>query len=413
MSTPNNTNSVDHDETTADGAPKPPARVKPHQLALVLGIAVGLFTIVSGILPQITKWHEDSPVHRVVFVNIPGPIQIAFYTIIPVMIIWGAFMFANRMKNWERGAPSQRHTTPKNAAQRLKDFRAGAYMQTLLRDAGAGLMHSMIYFGFLVLLGVTTVLEVDHQLPESLKFLHGNTYKAYSFIGDAAGLVLFIGVMWAIVRRYVQRPYRIRIKTKPEHAIILGTFFLIAVTGFGVEMFRIAEEGMPSYEKWSFIGYPLATLVDGWSADSLSTWHQWWWIGHVATFIAFLAILPLTMLRHMFTSPLNMYLKDKDRPKGAMRPMPNLEETELESFGASVVEDFTWKQLLDLDACTMCGRCTSVCPAHATGKSLDPREIVLKAGEVMAATGNPAVSPPLGTVAEISVSANSLFERIT
>ena len=90
------------------------------------------------------------------------------------------------------------------------------------------------------------------------------------------------------------------------------------------------------------------------------------------TFVVFLVILPITMLRHMFTSPINMYLKDKDRPKGAMRPMPNLMETELESFGASSVEDFTWKQLLDLDACTMCGRCTSVCPAHATGKPLDP-----------------------------------------
>ena len=77
--------------------------------------------------------------------------------------------------------------------------------------------------------------------------------------------------------------------------------------------------------------------------------------------------------------------------------MPNLAETELETFGASVVEDFTWKQLLDTDACTMCGRCTSVCPAHATGKPLDPREIVLKTGEVMAATGDPVVSPPLGT----------------
>src|SRR3546814_6333112 len=89
------------------------------------------------------------------------------------------------------------------------------------------------------------------------------------------------------------------------------------------------------------------------------------------------------MLRHIFTSPLNMYLKDRERPKGAMKPMPNLMETELESFGASTVEDFTWKQLLDTDACTMCGRCTSVCPAHATGKSLDPREIVLKSGEVI------------------------------
>jgi len=133
----------------------------------------------------------------------------------------------------------------------------------------------------------------------------------------------------------------------------------------------------------------------------------------VLSFVVFLAILPVTMLRHMFTSPLNMWLRDRERPKGAMKPMGNLMETELESFGASTIEDFTWKQLLDLDACTMCGRCTSVCPAHATGKPLDPREIVLKSGEVMAATGSPKVSPPLSTVPEITVTANSLFERIS
>jgi Fe-S oxidoreductase len=138
-----------------------------------------------------------------------------------------------------------------------------------------------------------------------------------------------------------------------------------------------------------------------------------WWVIHVLAFIAFLAILPITMLRHMFTSPLNMWLRDRERPKGAMKPMPNLMETELESFGASTIEDFTWKQLLDLDACTMCGRCTSVCPAHATGKPLDPREIVLKSGEVMAATGDPKVSPPLSVDGDITVSANSLFERIS
>ena len=112
------------------------------------------------------------------------------------------------------------------------------------------------------------------------------------------------------------------------------------------------------------------------------------WVVHFAAFTAFLIILPTTKLRHMVTSPMNMYLRDKDRPKGAMKPMPNLMETELETFGASTVEDFTWKQLFDTDACTICGRCTSVCPAHATGKPLDPREIVLKVGEVMAATGD-------------------------
>ncbi len=396
-----------------DSNPTPSARVKPHQIAIGAGVLIAAVTVVSGILPQITKWENDNAVHRTVFVNIPGPLQIAFYTVVPVLLVWVGFMFANRMKNWERGAPAQRRTTTKNAARRVKDYRAGVYMQTLLRDSAAGLMHSMIYFGFLVLLGVTTVLEVDHQLPENLKFLHGDTYRAYSFVGDLAGVVFLAGVVWAIVRRYVQRPYRIRIKSKPEHAAILGTLFAIGVTGFGAEMFRIALEGRPGYEEWSFIGYPLSQLVDGWSLSALETSHQWWWIGHVVSFVAFLAILPITMLRHIFTSPVNMYLKDKDRPKGAMRPMPNLMETELESFGATTVEDFTWKQLLDLDACTMCGRCTSVCPAHATGKSLDPREIVLKSGTVMAETGDPKVSPPLGNDSEITVSADNLFELIT
>lgn len=400
---------------------KAPRRLKPYQMSIALGVGIGVFTMISGIVPLITGWKGDSPIHREVFGGIPGPLKIAFYTIIPVMLIWGSLRFADRIRNWERGAPDNRKTTKKNVKRRLADYRAGVYMRTLLRDSGAGLMHSMIYFGFLVLLGVTTVLEIDHQMPPALKFLHGDVYKAYAFVGDFAGLVFTGGVVWAIVRRYVQRPYRIRIKSKPEHALILGVLLAIGVSGFGAEMFRIAE-GQASgenldYEKWSIVGYPLAQLVNGASADTLALWHQGWWVAHVLTFIAFLAILPVTMLRHVFTSPLNMYLKDRNRPKGAMKAMPNLTETSLETFGAHVVEDFTWKQLLDLDACTMCGRCTSVCPAHATGKPLDPREIVLKSGEVMAATAAHApggkVSPPLSVDSEITVSANSLFERIT
>ena len=396
-------------------------RLRPYQISIALGVGIGVFTMISGILPQITKWESDSPIHRKVFEGIPGALQIAFYTVIPMMLIWGSLRFADRIRNWERGAPDRRKTTRSNVKRRLADYRAGVYMRTLLRDSAAGLMHSMIYFGFLVLLGVTTVLEIDHQMPEALKFLHGDVYRAYAAVGDIAGVVFTGGVIWAIVRRYVQRPYRIRIKTKPEHALGLGVLLAIGLTGFGSEMFRIAQ-GLSAgvnldHEKWSIVGYPLAQLVDGFSPDTLSTWHQGWWVAHVLSFIAFLAILPVTMLRHMFTSPLNMYLKDRDRPKGAMKAMPNLTETSLETFGAHVVEDFTWKQLLDLDACTMCGRCTSVCPAHATGKPLDPREIVLKSGEVMAATAAHApggkVSPPIGVDSEITISANSLFERIT
>lgn len=391
-------------------------RPKPHQLVLGGGIAVAVFTAASGIAPSLTGFGDSSPVTRTVFGNVPSPLKAAFYTVVPVLIVYGAALFARRVKNWERGRPDDRRTTGANAPRRLADFRAGTYMRTLMREPGAGVMHSLIYFSFLVLLGVTTTLEVNHQLPDDLKFLHGDVYRAYAAVGDAAGAVFLVGIGWAVGRRYGPRswrPPRIQAKSRPEHAVILGTLGAIGVTGFGAEAFRIAAEGMPDYERWSFIGYPLAGLVE--SAGGLAGWHQGWWTAHVVTFLAFLVILPTTMLRHMLTSPLNMYLRDRDRPKGAMRPMPNLVEgdTELETFGAAVVEDFTWKQLLDTDACTMCGRCTSVCPAHATGKPLDPREIVLKVGEVMARTGDPEVSPPLGGGDTVSVPAEQVLERVT
>ena len=386
-------------------------RVRPYHLVIGFGVFWGLFSIASGLGPLVFGWFDDSPVQREVFFNIPGPWKLAFYTLLPVVFVYGSVLFANRVRNWERGAPDARATNPSTAPKRLADFRAGVYMQTLLRDPAAGLMHSLIYFSFLILFAVTAVSQIQDQVPEGWKFLHGTTYQAYSFVGDAAGVLFVIGVGWAMVRRYVQRPYRIRIKSKPEHLLILGLFLVLGVSGFVAEAFRIAFLGRPDFEKWSFVGYSLSWVVR--DVSHLHGWQQAMWATHVLSFFVFLAILPVTMIRHMFTSPLNMYSRQRERPKGAMKAMPNLMETELESFGAATVEDFTWKQLLDTDACTMCGRCTSVCPAHATGKALDPREIVLKTGEVMALTGTPPVSPPIGVDPEVTVSANSLFERIT
>ena len=400
------------DGSTAGTGPQTP--IKANQLWLGVGLAMAVVTVLSGIASWVFNFHDDSEIQREVFVNVPTPLKVAFYTIVPVLLVWGSLQLSYRVKNWERGAPDRRQTTRKNFKKRLADFRSGIYMQTLMREPGAGIMHSLIYFNFIILLAVTTVLEINHQVPEGLKFLNGNVYKAYALIADLAGLGFLLGMVIAIVRRYGPkkwRPYRISVKSRPEHAIILGVLTAIGVTGFGAEAYRIALQGNPEFEKWSVIGYPLALLVDG--SDNLSGWHQAWWIAHLITFFAFLAIIPGTMLRHMFTSPMNMYLSDRDRPKGAMKPLPDLDSTELETFGASTIETFTWKQLMDTDACTMCGRCTSVCPANGTGKPLDPREIVLKTGEVMARTGSPAVSPPIGVEAEIEVPSNWVFDRIT
>src|SRR5205823_1278106 len=265
-------------------------RVKPHQLVLGIGGLLFVITIVSGIAPVILKWLDDSPIQREVFQGIPGPLRAVFYTSASFLFIAGAWLFSLRVRNWERGKPDNRSTTPENAKRRLADFRAGVYMQTLLRDPAAGIMHSLLYFGFLGLFIVTLISQIQDQLPRSLKFLHGRTYQAYSAFGEVVGIAFLAGIVWAVLRRYVWAPYRIRSKSRPEDALILGMFLFLGVSGFMVEAVRIANVGRPGWERWSFVGYSLSSLFKGHHVAL----YQWLWVGHVAAFFLFLLVLPTT-----------------------------------------------------------------------------------------------------------------------
>ena len=357
-----------------------------------------------GSLPE--EPHVD--IGREVFGNIPSMVVAMFYVMVATFLGLSLGLFAMRARNWERGASETRSGDLK---RRLHRFREGVSMKTVMEDPGAGVMHAMIYYGFILLFVGTVILEVDHLAPTSLKFLHGELYQWYSLILDAAAIIFLGGVAWAAIRRYIAPPQRIKSKTRPEDAWILILLALIGVSGLLTEAARIAWMGRPAFEQWSFVGYALSNLV---STSSASGIHQVMWILHAVVFLAFLVVLPTTKLRHMVTTPANLALQPRERPKGAMREMPNLmEATDIESVGASTTAEFTWKQLLDTDACTICGRCTSVCPANQTGKSLDPREIVLKLGTVASATATPPQSPPVGVDASLTVSSDNVFELIT
>ena len=392
-----------------------------EKILVSIGLFAAFFTIFSGILPEITHWHQEAEVSREVFGGIPAPMVASFYMSVSVALACSFWLFAQRSKNYVRGGADDRSTTRRNIHQRIAGLYAALSMKTLLRDRAAGLMHSCIYFGFLGLLAATTILEIDHQLPPAAKFLSGTTYQVYSFLSDLSGVVFLVGCLWAVHRRYIARVNRLARKSEREDAVNIVLLISLGVTGFLVEGLRIAalmnESRSYSFEQWSFVGYPLGQFFnDLVAADQVSIAHRWSWTLHVGLFLMFLIILPATKLRHMVTSPVNMYLSHSEKPEGALREMENLAESDATSFGAGTVEDFTWKQLFDTDACTTCGRCTSVCPANVTGKVLDPRQIILSINDVMTSSGTPVVSPVVtddDTLSIMRVGTNDITSRVS
>lgn len=392
------TQTVERPEETAESR-----RVPVASFLEALGVLSALGTVALGVLGTLPG-HPDFEVGREVFGNIPDVLVVVFYVGLGVFVWLTFHLFAMRARSWEQG---QRESRRGHWGERVHQLRAGLTMKTLMRDPRAGIMHSAIYYGFLILFLGTVTLEIDHLLPVGLKFLGGGVYLGYSAVLDAAALLFLGGLLLAIVGRYLIPTWRIRSKTRPEDVLILGILVTIGVTGLLTEAARIALADRPAHEMWSFIGYPLSFLFE---LSAASGWHRFFWVTHAVAFVVFLVVLPVTKLRHMFTSPANMFLSPRDRPKGAMREMPNLMEVEdIDSIGASLAADLTWKQIFDTDACTVCGRCTSVCPANITGKPLDPREMVLKSGEVAASVVG--VNGPVTSTALLD-GAGALFDRI-
>jgi hypothetical protein len=142
-------------------------RFRPSHVALLLGAFWAVLTFAAGTASAIFGFHDDSPVSRPDFLNIPSAVKGVFYGVLTVMFLAVGYLFSLRIQNWERGQPDRRKTTGKNARHRIEAFRSGVWMRTLLRDGAAGLMHSLIYFPFLVLFAVTNLVIFNEQVPRN------------------------------------------------------------------------------------------------------------------------------------------------------------------------------------------------------------------------------------------------------
>lgn len=155
--------------------------------------------------------------------------------------------------------------------------------------------------------------------------------------------------------------------------MVLTLLLVIIVTGFVLEGVRITATNDP-WASWSPVGNLLSGLFSGFSPEALSFTHKFLWWLHLALAFGFIAYLSYSKLFHLVLAPANIYCRSLE-PKGSL-PFIDMEDEDAETFGVAKLEELTWKDLLDADACIRCGRCQNNCPAHLSGKPLSPKQLI-------------------------------------
>ncbi len=259
----------------------------------------------------------------------------------------------------------------------------------IVNETVAGWMHFFIFWGFTVL-GVQIVTLYGRAYDENFflpllspELLGGPVL----LLCDVFELLVIFAIATAFVRWLVLKPprlfgyppaeNRLRGHSHWEAYLILGCIFLIMVGGLTYNAGRfvgLSEDPLIAAEKpWEPVSLVVAHFLSGAGPEAaLGASHVAWWV-HNLSVLVLLNFLPLAKHFHVITSLPNSFFV-KLEAKGAMSKM-DLENAT--TFGTSHIDHFTWKQVLDMFSCTECGRCSSQCPATATGKPLAPRQLLL------------------------------------
>jgi len=199
----------------------------------------------------------------------------------------------------------------------------------------------------------------------------------YASLGsEVGGILILIGGAMAVYRRYAVRPSRL--DTKPDDTLILVWGFLLILTGYLAKAYRIAasEAGPPpDWTIWAPVSFTLSRFL--WTfptevKNELLVWHRT--LIHAIPAFLFLAYIMVnrSRLQHVLLSPLNVFFRSLE-PKGGLPP---IDFETAKTYGVNKLADFTRKDLMDLDACTRCGRCQDNCPAYLSGKVLSPKKVI-------------------------------------
>jgi Fe-S oxidoreductase/nitrate reductase gamma subunit len=310
---------------------------------------------------------------REIFWNVGTWARWPVYGLGLVVVVIFVLGLVKRIRLWRIGKPEKRTD---HLGRRIGSFLSyGLLHGRILKEPFPGITHFLLFWGFVILLVGTILIFIQEDITLlffSWTFLHGDFYLIFSFILDLFGLLAVLGLILLAFRRYILRPDRL--DNKPEDLISLALIFLILITGFVSEGLRIAVT-RPDFERYSFVGWEISKLFASplEAKASLAPTHAIFWWVHLLLAFAFIGYVAYSRLLHLVTSPLNQFFRSF-APVGEVKPILDIENQE--TFGVAKLGDFTWKQLLDADACTRCGRCQDSCPAHLSGKPLSPKKLI-------------------------------------
>jgi Fe-S oxidoreductase/nitrate reductase gamma subunit len=283
--------------------------------------------------------------------------------------------------------------------------------KNIRRKDWAGLGHSFMVWGFLCFVVYYLLfIVIASGFGISAAMENNAFYVVWCWVTDIIAPFIVIGVIWAIVRRYIGKPARLKGQLTWEAIFILITVLIHPITHVGKIATQIAAGHAPA--GLGLATPPISTAVSNLYSGltSLDASHAFWFWSHWVFVLLVMAIIGYTRYLHVVAAIINDVLQPKTK-----NMVERIDLKDKATFGVSRVDGFSRKQLLDVYACVVCGYCQENCPANLTDKPLNPR-LIISDIKTNLMTNSPALlkkQPPLldliGDGGEGSISEDAIW----
>jgi Fe-S oxidoreductase len=264
-----------------------------------------------------------------------------------------------------------------NIGARIREMLIFAVGQLRVLRKPFGINHAVIFWSFLVLLLANGEFLVRGLFPGiRLALLPAPLYHALLFAFDLVSLATLACIVMAAFRRLCFAPPWMEtryVRAKSVEAFLILFFIaILMIAYFGLHAAEIALGEEPAARFMPVSSLAAKLLLASSSAFSLQPLARFSWWVHAFVLLLFMTYLPHSKHMHILTAIPNCFFRSLEQPN----TQPRKEFAQGNIHGVGKVQQFTWKDLLDSFSCTECGRCQKACPAAATGKPLNPRQVV-------------------------------------